>query len=57
MEIEKVLERKKERKNDLKRAGLSLGWSHIRVAFYEGGLSSGWSLIRVTFYQGGLSSG
>ena len=41
MEIEKVLERKKERKNDLKRAGLSLGWSHIRVAFYEGGLSSG----------------
>ena len=39
MEIEKVLERKKE-KSDLKRAGLSLGWSHIRVAFYQGGLSS-----------------
>ena len=38
METEKVLERKK--KSDLKRAGLSLGWSQIRVAFYQGGLST-----------------
>ena len=48
-------------------SSLSLGWSFIRVAIYQGGLSlgwsfisghlSGWSFIGVVFHWGGLSSG